>query len=540
LCPAAEVTSNGTGGGAWSDPTTWRGKTVPGPEDDAVVARGDLVVFDRNDDTLAYVETAASLVGGDNIWADCAALLVGSQGKTTCRQLLIDPKGMLTFKSGAGRLCFCCAGPVEAYGTFKLDARASASDRFEFRLVGETTEKRSCKFVKGGSLIMLGRPGLENQQCNVVISSRPQPGQRDLFSFPEHGEAVVDGGEGATIEVQHAAVNNVLLRGTGIDNTGAKPNERFNITDSRFCLKGRIYASGCDSPLIANNHFELADARISMIYAAITVYGSPLAEVRGNFVRGRYIYAIGGHAQTDSVVTDNTAEGCATGIYWYGANGMIRKFTARDCDTGVVVTSMSGALDDILIENCTMGYNHAGANAQISNMRIAKVPPKNGVVVYYSSGPMTLINCNVKPEQIKIHEVPKPGAKDPHIEIQAMENLVVSVKAGAPPGSYVEVATAQRATPLAPGAADLNIRNVPAQILSNGLTPLPTSREPIVVKSWAYDAAGKLIPAPEYIVRILAPGQDRKELKALKVKPDQSWYRTPQNLRVPTVEVSLK
>jgi len=28
---AAEIATNGTGGGVWSDPATWRGKVVPGP-----------------------------------------------------------------------------------------------------------------------------------------------------------------------------------------------------------------------------------------------------------------------------------------------------------------------------------------------------------------------------------------------------------------------------------------------------------------------------------------------------------------------------
>src|SRR5205823_6589749 len=75
---AAEVTSNGTGGGAWSDPATWRGNAVPGSGDDAVIARDDAVVFDRNDD-----------------------------GKVTCRQLLLDPAGKLTFKAGAGKVVMC-------------------------------------------------------------------------------------------------------------------------------------------------------------------------------------------------------------------------------------------------------------------------------------------------------------------------------------------------------------------------------------------------------------------------------------------------
>src|SRR5262249_22113312 len=34
---AAEVSTNGTGGGPWSDPATWKTKAVPAPEDDVVI-----------------------------------------------------------------------------------------------------------------------------------------------------------------------------------------------------------------------------------------------------------------------------------------------------------------------------------------------------------------------------------------------------------------------------------------------------------------------------------------------------------------------
>ena len=38
-----KVTTNGLGGGDWSDPATWRGKKVPGAKDDVVIRKGDLV-----------------------------------------------------------------------------------------------------------------------------------------------------------------------------------------------------------------------------------------------------------------------------------------------------------------------------------------------------------------------------------------------------------------------------------------------------------------------------------------------------------------
>src|SRR5262245_52791577 len=47
---AGEITTNGTGGGAWSEPATWRGGAVPKPDDEVTIRKGDAVVFDRNDD----------------------------------------------------------------------------------------------------------------------------------------------------------------------------------------------------------------------------------------------------------------------------------------------------------------------------------------------------------------------------------------------------------------------------------------------------------------------------------------------------------
>src|SRR5215471_6089991 len=97
---AAEIHSNGRGGGEWSDPATWRGKAAPGPDDDVVIARGDAVVFDRNDDHVKFSETGAALVGsaataiGPRTLGAGAVLLAGVSGKASCRQLHIDPKGV--------------------------------------------------------------------------------------------------------------------------------------------------------------------------------------------------------------------------------------------------------------------------------------------------------------------------------------------------------------------------------------------------------------------------------------------------------------
>jgi len=258
---------------------------------------------------------------------------------------------------------------------------------------------------------------------------------------------------------------------------------------------------------------------------------------RGNTVRGLYSYGIMGTAQTDSVVTGNTIEKCSAGIYWYGENGMIKQATIRDCSSGVVITSMSGALEDITVEGALVGLYHAGATAQVTSMHVRNLL-KNGKAVQYASGPLRLLNCNIKPDQIEILKVDRPGT--PEFLVQNMEYLIVGAKGDIPAGTRVEVVTANPLKPLPPGATDLNIRNGPAPILKNGLTPLPKTQELLVVKSWQIDPAGKVVPAPEYTVKLVGPGMPGKVLKEMKVKPGETWYREKPNEAIPTVEVLAK
>ena len=62
-------------------PATWRGNAVPKTDDEVTIRKGDLVVFDRNDDR-----------------------------KATCQKLFIDPQGALKFKSS----------PTQQKGTWQV------------------------------------------------------------------------------------------------------------------------------------------------------------------------------------------------------------------------------------------------------------------------------------------------------------------------------------------------------------------------------------------------------------------------------------
>ena len=58
--------------------------------------------------------------------------------------------------------------------------------------------------------------------------------------------------DGVTVgeQLQRARIANVQLKASDIDNTGAKVNARVNILENHFTGEGRIYLSGCDTPVM--------------------------------------------------------------------------------------------------------------------------------------------------------------------------------------------------------------------------------------------------------------------------------------------------
>jgi hypothetical protein len=500
---AKEVTSNGTGGGAWSDPATWRGG-VPGPDDDAVVSKGDLVVFDRNDD-----------------------------GKPTCQKLYLDPQSGLIFKQGAGKLVMTLAGPAECYGTVKLDGSASKDDHFEIRFTGKgPAAERAMKFLKGGGLVLNGRPGLADGACNVVLSAEHNP----MLGTSEPG-ATVECVAGVRIDAQRVYFHNVMLTASGIDNTGAKPNERLNILGCKFDVSGRIMLTSCDTPLVADCSFQARKEGVG--YPAIGLSYTTLVEVRGNTIKGLYQTGIsGGFAQTDGTVLNNTIEGSTTGIYWAGSTGMIKGNLLKDCPTqAMVLTSAACVVEECVIDGCRIGLYIGPATVQATNCRFVRLP-KDAQPFYLVTGELTLLNCNITPEQVVFH---KPLQKADKPRVTALEYVIVGVKGTTPDGTQVELRTTGPGKP-AEGASDPNVRNGPA-LVTAGRTPLPQALNPLIVASWGYDAKAQLVAAPEYTLKLLAPadgaGGPRKVLKEMAVKPQPGWFREKPNDPVPTVEVTL-
>lgn len=507
--PAAELHSNGLGGGDWSDPLSWREKTVPKPEDDAVISRGDVIVFDRDDD-----------------------------GKTTCKQIFVDPNGSLTFKTGGGKIMLCVAGQIEAFGTILIDGSKSSSDKFELRFVGPDTPDRMLKLMKGGKLTVNGRRSLPHGKHNVTLSAAYDP----MAKTPPL-EATVEAKDGASIDAQRSSFVHTHVNAYDIDNTGAEIGERMNVIGNHFWGLGRLSLTNCDSPLVADNLFELSGV-VSTPYSAIFMNVCQLAEIRDNVIRGRYSIGLQARSMVDGALTGGEYEDAGTGVYWYGVNGMLKDLKIRKCATGLTCTSMSGVVDNVRIENCATGYYHALANVQMSNLHVVEVP-KDGVMISYYSGPLKLLNCNITPEQIVPTKAAPAKAKDGVVPIEFLHYLVVRPKGKVPTGSRVEVRTADRSEAKkaqAARAADPNVRNSPAPLRFDGLTPLPESLEPLIVRGWTFDDDIKPVAPPSYLVSIVpaaASGDAAPPLATQTVTPDATWYRAEPNKPEPTLEVAV-
>ena len=488
---AAEISSNGVGGGAWSDPMTWRGKKVPGPVDDVVIQKYDTVAFDRNDD-----------------------------GKVSCRKLQIDPRGLFTFKTGAGKQLCAVGDAVESFGVIKLDGTRSANDSLELRLLGDTADKRKIKLGKGGGLLLYGKDNLPDGRRNVALTSPKTAEQKeDLLSIVECNGAV-------SIDWQRADVLNVKLMAKKIDNTGAKSNERINLIENRFTGFSRVWIHTCDTPVIARNSFEFASPK-PLDEPAINLNFCPLAEIKANTIRGGFQIGVTVNYQSDSVIVGNTIEKCTFAITGgYGIpNTMIRQCTIRACETGIKLEGASGVIENTDVEGATTAFHIQNANLQLTSFRVKNLAPK-GNAVLFDSGAMTLLNCNIAADQIKI--APQAATVKTDL-VTCLHHVIVAVK-DAPADCLVEVRTSN----LPADTGDPNVRNTPAP-LPQGLTPSPKTFNPLIVKAWSIDVKGKLQGAPEYTVKVLGPaakeGEARPVLKMTTFRPDAA---------TPTLEVKLK
>jgi hypothetical protein len=500
---AAEISTNGVGGGPWSDPATWRGKMVPGPGDDVVIRKYDVVSFDRPDD-----------------------------GKASCRKLQIDPRGGLTFKTGSGKLLLAVTEGIESFGAIRLDGTHSASDQFEIRLLGDKAEKRQIKLGRGGALLLYGRAGLAKGRCNVLLSA-PQPaGVKEVVPASVEAEGAV------MLDWQRATVDGIKLSARKIDNTDAKPNERLRISACRFTGGGRLFCQSCDTPEISRCTFDYEGSAV-IPDAAIHIHSCALPHIKGNTVRGKFQTCIGVYAVTDPVLMNNTVEKGEIGIsFGYGApNTMLKRAIVKGCASGLKLEGATGVIEDTVVEGATTALYLENSNIQLNNFQV-KTLAKKGQAISGNGAVLSLLNCNLTPADIKaVPRAPEAGKKPP-ILVTCQQFVVVAVK-GAPAGTLVEV----RSTGAAAGTSDPNVRNSPAPVV-DGHTPLANAVGPLLVRSWIVDPAGKLQPAPEYTIKVLGPapkeGTARPVLQTRRYRPPAIGYRARPDDPTPTLEVSLK
>jgi parallel beta-helix repeat protein len=508
-----EVITNGVGGGDWSDPAAWRGKKVPGPADDVVIRKGDVVVFDRDD-----------------------------SDKVTCNKLQLDPRGAMRFKTEAGKIVCCIGGGIEAYGPISLDGTRSAKDHLELRLVGEDAARRSLKLQKGGALLARGKP-IQGKSEPTVVFAAPRTG-----TMTEDMAMTVDANGGSSVDLQNIAAVNVQVRAQDIDNTGAKPGEKLNIVGCRFSGLGRVLCSKCDTPVMSRNSFGHADPK-RREGRALFVTECPLAEMRDNVVTGGFEYGVASAHGPDVVIMGNIVENCSFGIHLgHGSGQNVTRNTVRGCETGIdLYYANLVTLEENTVEAAKNVVRSQHATAQFTSLRAEKLD-KDAVGILYatdgarSTGALTLLNCNLRPEQVKLA---LPQTRQDKPPVTALEYVVVAAR-GAPADAEVEMKTEGFK---GEAEADLNVRNSPAP-LGKGSTPLPQlagtplTLSPLVVKAWVVDFDGKVLPPPKYTLRVLAPvekpGMERKVLGAATVQPGPDWFRAKPDATTPTVEVTLK
>lgn len=478
-----EIVSNGLGGGPWSEPGSWRGNAVPGPKDEVVIQKRDVIVFDRDDD-----------------------------GKTSCARLNIDPKGVLQFKTGAGKLVCSVSGEVETHGAIKLDGTRSAKDSLELRLTGSKAEERKIKVGRGGALLLYGGRDLPEGHCNVALTA-PQPKDKEEVA------AVVETDRGASIDWQRARVAEFLLSAKNLDNTGAQANERCNVMDCIFQGQGRIACDGCDTPVIARSVFEYR-GKNRHADAAIQVVASPLAEIKGNTVRGGFRIGINFHRQTDSVLMGNTVEKCEFGIAGGGGlpNAMVKDCTVRGCVFGLDLEGATGVAENMAIEGGTTGVHVRNSNLQLNSVEVKNLEAK-GTALLWESGTVKMLGGNIVPAQIKLNAPSDLPADKPALPVTAFGYLQVVVK-DAPADARVEVRTDD--PKLAADAGDSNVRHSPAPLVK-GQSPAPGKLNALVVKCWDLNRKSTTVAGPTYRVQILGPAPNadspRPVLKTITYRP---------------------
>lgn len=493
-----EYHSNGTGGGLWENPETWRDSIVPGSADIAVIAAGDTVLFDGN-----------------------------NTNEAACRKIVVDPEGTLSFITDGAEHVLAVAGPVELYGKILMNAAGSAETSLALRLVAENAEQQKIRLRPGAAFLAYGARNLPENRRNVMIAAGTFAPDR---SPPE---AALEADTATMLDLHHVHLMDVTISASALDNTGFKPGERLNIIGSRFAGSSRVVLEACDTPAVRENLFAHTGKSVLDV-AAIYAARCQLAQIKDNKITGLYRCGIQTREDVDSSAVGNIISGPDCGIFWQGRNAMIKKNNLEECRTGIYLDGVTGALEDMALKRAATALDLRKSNVQLTNFNLDELPT-NGVALKVEDSTVLLLNCNIAVEQVK--PAGSPSA------VQLMEYLVVKVNGQRPPGTLVQVITAADSGGPPARGADLNVRNSPAVLSAEGLTPLPFTLRPLIVRAWKIERDGKKITAPFYDLIVSAPatemGKPPTVLKKEIIEPKNTWFRPEPDRAQATWEVTL-
>lgn len=498
--PAAEIHSNGQGGGNWSSPATWHGGKVPQSLDTVVIAMKDTVVFDR----------------------------VGVT-KPQCAGLALDPEGVLTFKAQEGKTVLAIDGSIESYGIIKLDGTKLRDGSLELRIVSKPGIPNRITLLQNSGILAYGREGLPENSRNVIINGAIVDGTPGVIP------TIVTASGAAMVDLQHVQLKNVQLSLYYLDNTGGKPNERLNLIDNQFYGQSNGVIVGCDTPAIRNNEFRKGTGTGD--FYALHFNGTKLADISGNKFIGSYSHGLYLLNDTDSPIINNTFEGCQLGVYWHGATGIIKRDKFERCKSGMHLEAGTAIVEDVHIEGATTGITITNSvTHQLANCRIEKIV-KGGFALLLSSAGVTLVNSNISPDQLKLETPPATGPF-----VQMMDYVIIKVTGNVPQGANVVMQTAAVSGGVPTGGkADLNVRNSPARLDTHHETPKPASARCLTVRSWSIGLNKQRVNAPFYDVMLVVesdkPGQPPKVLAKQMVEPALTWFQINPAAPQPTLEV---
>ena len=500
---AAPIHSNTAGGGLWNEPGTWHGEVLPGPEDTVIIATRDVVVFDRDD-----------------------------TDRITCRKILIDPEGVLAFQRGAGRFTLTVNGSIESYGAIKINGTESPDGHYELRLLTDPSEDRGVRLLRDSALLAYGYKGFQRRRRNVRITAVAA-----AVSPPDQRRpAWITADQDVMIDLNHTLLSDVVVQASSLDNTGAEENERLNLIRNLFTGLARLEIRRCDTPVIRGNLFDAGDVKVD--HPALSVRASKLAEIKGNFVNDGFRIGISvWEGDNSSSAVENVVKNCERGFEWEGTDAMVNGNLVSDCPQGFVVHRSTGVLENVVVEKAQQAFIASHTDMQWTSCRAEQIP-EGGHSLHISDISLSLLHCNFRFDQFDLN--PADNKRD---WVHTMQYLVVRLEGHVRPGTQVHVQTAEVSGGPPEGKADLNVRNSPAKVDRRGLTPLPATKKPLIVRSWSIPANRRKTNAPFYEIRVVAPSSvpgEPPEIVATKiVEPDESWYQLDPNRPVPTVEIAV-